>query len=302
MKVLPGPTKSNQVLAWSPDGRFVVAGGPGDGVMAWDVTAGTRGERVLNSGHGGRLMRFCPHTGRLFVAFQTGGFWHWDPNTSTERRSLQPAQYSLFYGMAPSGDGRAVVLDYYHSSSRAIVGYTVTEDGLRESWARDNSRWNDVQSFVFRPGTDELFGIGTHTSDRQRFEWIRPEDGEVVGSIASADARGVRRWALAPDGERVAWVTDQCLYLRRLDSSAALELPAAKGEIRRGIAFHPDGRTLAYTTGTTVRLLDADTFAEVRAFDWGTGKARAVAFSPDGLRAAVSAEGGKGYVTVFDLE
>jgi WD40 repeat protein len=112
----------------------------------------------------------------------------------------------------------------------------------------------------------------------------------------------VRRWALSPEGERVAWITQYGLFLRRLDDPATLELLAAKGEVRRGLAWAPDGRTLAYTTGTTVRLLDADTFAEVRAFDWGTGKARAVAFSPDGLRAAVSAEGGKGYVTVFDLE
>jgi WD40 repeat protein len=59
---------------------------------------------------------------------------------------------------------------------------------------------------------------------------------------------------------------------------------------------------LSYTTGRTVRLLDADTLAEVRALDWGTGKARAVAFSPDGLRAAVSGDAGRGWVTVFDLD
>ena len=97
-------------------------------------------------------------------------------------------------------------------------------------------------------------------------------------------------------------MTEPGLFLRRLDDPTTLELPAAEGEVRRGLAFHPDGRTLAYATGTTVRFLDADTFAEVRAFDWGTGKVRAVAFSPDGLRAAISGEGGKGWVTVFDLE
>lgn len=41
---------------------------------------------------------------------------------------------------------------------------------------------------------------------------------------------------------------------------------------------------------------------EVRALGWRVGKVRAVCLSPDGLRAAVSPEGGKGWVTVFDLE
>ena len=301
MKVLPGSTKSNQVLAWSPDGRFLVAGGTGDGVMAWDVNAGTPGQRILTGGHGGRLLRFCPHTGRLYVGFRNG-FWIWDPHTSAEHLSAQPAPAS--FCMALSDDSRTVVADQYRKRKRVLVGYAVTDDGLRESWARGDSKWNDAQSFVFRPGTDELFGVGAHTGDGWRFEWVRAETGEAVGSIELSVTKhtGVRRWALAPDGERVAWVTDYGLFLRRLDDPRTLELPAAERESRRGLAFSPDGRTLAYTSGTTVRFLDAGTFAEVRAFDWGTGKTRAVAFSPDGLRAAVSAEGGRGYVTVFDLE
>lgn len=302
MRVLPGSTKSNQVLAWSPDGRFVVAAGSGDGVMAWDVAAGTTGRRVLLGGHGGRLMQFCRQTGRLYVAFQTGGFWHWDPATGAEHQSPHPGHYTNFYGAALSEDGRTVVADYYRDRTRALVGFAVDDGGLHEAWVRDNPRWSGAQSFAFRPGTDELFGVGTHAADRQQFEWLRAGTGEVVGTFAPADTSQVRRWALSPEGERVAWTTECGLFLRRLDDPAALELPAAAGEVRRALAWAPDGRALAYTSGRTVRILDADTFAEVRAFDWGTGKTRAVAFSPDGLRAAVSAEGGKGYVTVFDLE
>ncbi|MBN9120925.1 MAG: WD40 repeat domain-containing protein [Planctomycetes bacterium] len=307
MRVLPGPTKSNQVLAWSPDGRFVAAGGSGDGVMAWDVPAGTPGRIVLPGRHGGRLMRFCPRTGRLYVAFQSGGFWYWDPSTDEERQLT--AAYSIVYGLAVSDDGRSVATDVYNFPSgrrgarRSVVGYAVAGTGeLAEAWARPGDKWDDRGSISFRPGTDELFGLGRHVGDELRFVWVRSSN-RVAGSFAVPPEAGrVTRWALAPDSARVAWLTERGLYLRRLDDPATLELPAAEGELRRGLAFHPSGRTLAYTTGTTVRLLDADTLVEVRAFDWGTGKVRAVAFSPDGLRAAVSAEGGKGWVTVFDLE
>jgi WD40 repeat protein len=306
MRVLPGPTKSNQVLAWSPDGQFVVAAGSGDGITAWDVNAGTPGRRVLNGGHGGRLMQFCPRTGRLYVAFQSGGFWHWDPNTDAEHR--HPAIYDLAYGLAVSADGRTVAVHSHIGGTfigglrSQVTGYTVSDTGaLTEAWSRRGAKWDDRGSISFRPGTDELFGFGRQVEDELRFVWVGADD-RIAGSFAPAQANRVRRWALAPDGERVAWIGERGLYLRRLDDPATLELPAAEDEIRRGLAFHPSGHLLAYTTGTTVRLLDADTFEEARAFDWGTGKARAVAFSPDGLRAAVSAEGGKGYVTVFDLE
>ncbi len=301
MKVLPGPTKSNQVLAWSPDGRFVVAGGNGDGVMVWDVDAGTAGERVLNAGHGSQSMLFCPRTGRLYVAFQSGGFWSFDPNTGEEHRRPLNSKTSYRYP-AVSDDGRTIVVRRFATDGRAIVGYTVANDGvLTEIWARPDTRsgsWIRLE-FTFRPHTDQLFGL----RGQSEFEWTTAVTGELIGSFAmTTEAYPVKRWALAPDGDRVAWLTDRGLFLRQLDDPTTLQLPAADNEVRRGLAFHPSGRLLAYTTGPTVRLLDADTFAEVRALDWGTGGARAVAFSPDGLRAAVSAEGGRGWVTVFDLE
>lgn len=308
MKVLPGPTKSNQVLVWSPDGRLVAAGGNGDGVMVWDVAAGTPGQRVLASGHSGRVLRFCPRTSRLYVAFQTGGFWSWNPASGEERLLL--GGYSIAFGLAVSADGRTIALHNYGDDKRRreltqrVTGYAVSESGeLTEAWTRTGDKWDERGSIALRPGTDQLFGLGTHTDGKPRFEWLRPEVGEVAGSFVVATSRGYgTRWALSPDGERVAWATEHGLFLRRLDDDPTLELPATGGEILRGLAFHPSGRTLAYATGTTVHLLDADTFAEVRAFDWGTGKVRAIAFSPDGLRAAISGEGGKGWVTVFDLE
>lgn len=313
MRVLPGPTKSNQVLAWSPDGRWLVAGGSGDGVTVWDVDENAPGRRLFADAHGGKLMRFCRANGLLYVAFQNGGFRDWNPITDEERRHPWSAWAHQYNGFALAADGRAVALNVYRE--RALndmesqdVGYTVGPDGLTtEEWARPNKHnWNSSHSFAFRNGIDELFGVGLHRGEGQ-FVRIRARSGAVVGSVPIPPGPGpyqtLSHWALSPDGERVACISDRALYVCEIETGAPpLELPAADGEYRRGLAWTPDGRVLSYTTGTTVRLLDSTTLNEVRALDWNIGKPRAVAFNPDGLRAAVSGDGGRGWVTVFDLE
>ncbi|MBM3983721.1 MAG: WD40 repeat domain-containing protein [Planctomycetes bacterium] len=308
MRVLPGPTKSNSVLAWSPCGRFVVAGGTGDGVTIWDVSAGEPGARVLAGGHGGEALRFARGTGVLFVSFRSCGLWSYDPATGHQRRGL-PYDYRTGHGApALSDDGRTLVVRrsrYVNTGSvYAVAGYTVGDGGaLAARWERPSERWllSGRVDFVFRPGTDQLFGLSGEWGGPGGFAWYTAETGEAVGTLALESVR-IGPWELSPDGARVAWFLNHALHVQPLDGSAARVLPAEPGEFRRGLAWAPDGRTLAYATGRLVRLIDADTFEERRAFDWGTGKPRAVAFSPDGLRAAVSGDAGRGWVTVFDLD
>lgn len=305
MRVLPGPTKSNTALAWSPDSRWLAAGGSGDGVMVWEVDAGTPGERVLNSGHGGQLLQFCPRTGRLYVAFKTGGFCHYDPATGEECQQPGARDYGSFYGMAVSHDGRLVALHCYNvrrpaSRARSTVLLAVNDDGTRaEKRSHTEDRWADV--IAFRGGTGELFGLARLAGGALQFEWRETGSRDIAGSLKPPRECRVDRWALSPDGERVAWLHEHTLYVQRLHEGSPRQL-AAEGEHRRGIAFHPGGRILACASGKAVRLLDAETLEEIRALEWGTGNARGVAFSPDGLRCAVSGEAGRGWVTVFDLE
>jgi WD40 repeat protein len=305
MRVLPGPTKSNTALAWSPDGRWVVAAGSGIGITVWNADGQAPGRHVLRGGHGGEAMRFCPRSGRLYVSFRTGGVWTYDPETTEERRRL-PVDYLVGHScLAVSDDGRTVVLRRSAVSGHAvsghrIVGHAVADDGaLVAVWGRPDNVVTGRLDFTFRPGTDQLFGLCVPST----FEWVVAATGERVGSFVSATGtRTVAQWVLSPDGNQVAWLCEHAIYVQRLDEPAPRVLPAGADEYRRGLAFHPSGRLLAYTTGPTVRLVNVDALTEVRAYDWGTGKARTVAFSLDGLRAAVSAEGGRGWVTVFDLE
>lgn len=307
MRILPGPTRSNQVLAWSPDGRWLVAGGSGDGVTAWDVDALAPGRRVLDRGHGSRLMTFCPASGRLYVPFQSGGFWSWHPGTDEERHHDWGDPYLSFSAMAVSDDGRTVVMRLHRRIEDGrfqaeVVGFAVADGALAEAWAREEGSPYSGP-FTFRRGSGELFRLVEHGNGVMSFEWGSAESGAVAGSFRTPyTTRRVTHWALAPDGARVAWLANDDLFVRCLeDDPEGRQLPG-DGAHRRGLAWSPDGRALAYATGTTVRLLDATTLAEVRVLDWNIGKPRAVAFNPDGLRAAASGDGGRGWVAVFDLE
>ena len=310
MRVLPGPTKSNTVLAWSPNGQFVAAGGSGVGVTLWDVEAETPGQHVLGAGHGGEEMVFCPVTGRLYVAFRSGGFWTVDPDTGAERGRWTLDNGVYYDNPAVSADGRTVVLYRYSSRStapneHAIIGYEVSDTGaLTETWMWPDPFYRNTGrrfDFTWRPRTNQLFGIHDPVK-QQEFAWVTATTGAQIGSLELPAGTHVAHWTLSPDGDRVAWLAEHTLYVQRLDGAVPLVLPAGPDVYRRGLAWSPDGRTLAHASGRMVCLLDADTLSAVRAFDWGTGKPRAVAFSPDGFRAAVSADGGRGWVTVFDLE
>jgi WD40 repeat protein len=304
MRVLPGPTKSNQVLAWSPDGRYVVAGGTGDGVTVWPADGTAPGRRVLAAGHGGEGMAFCPRTGRLYVAFRSGGVWSYDPDTEHAWLCF-PHDYRVgHYWPAITGDGDTVLLGrsrYVNSATTyELVGHAAAADGtLTERWSRVVAAW--VARGVFRPGTTQLLTARGTLSTTEAFEWFDAATGATAGRLELPSRVLAPYWCLSPDGDRLAWLGAHDLHVQRLDEAAARTLPAA-GELRRGLAWSPDGRTLAFGARSVVKLIDADTLTERQALDWGRGAVRAVAFSPDGLRAAVSAEGGKGWVTVFDLE
>jgi hypothetical protein len=279
----------------------------------WDVNENAPGRRIFTDAHGGKLVRFCRSNGRLYVAFQSGGLRDWLPETGEERLHPWSGRYHRYYGFALTDDGRTAMLNAYRERPRGgmeyqDVGYAIGPDGMTtEVWSRANAHvWHTSHSFAQRPGTDELFGLGTQAGGTQ-FIRVRAESGELLAALDTVPKgtphRAISHWALSPDGERVAWISERDLYACGLEPGAeALALPAADGEHRRGLAWSPDGRLISYTTGTTVRLLDSNTLSEVRALDWNIGKPRAVAFNPDGLRAAVSGDGGRGWVTVFDLE
>ena len=221
-------------------------------------------------------MQFCPRTSRIYVAFRSGGVWTFDPHTGEERKRCPEIRHVSYGRPAVSTDGRTVVLRRYAANERALIGYSVADDGsFTEAWVRPEIERTGAENqfeFTFRPHTNQLFGWRGTWNSANAFEWVNAQTGLVAGTLALAVSSHIAQWALAPDGNQVAWFAKYDLYVQRFDEPEPRVLPA-NGEYRRGLSWSPDSRTLAYTTKSTVRFLDAATFTEVRAFDWGMGKA-----------------------------
>jgi WD40 repeat protein len=299
MRILPGPTRSNTHLAWSPCGRWLATGGTGEGVTVWDTFAGTEGRRILHGTQGAVLLRFLPDSGALFAAMRNGA-WVWNPDDG----SATPV--TLLYRNPTSMDDG--IFQFAMSSSGRRCARFVWRGGVRhlELGAFDGQRLELLNEYpaaeigtfgsvAFRTEA-ELYGV---LRDGRLAQWSA-EMGEALSPV-SLRPQTAAKWALSPDGARVAIIAADALYVAPTDGSAVS--PAAPpGALRRGLAWSPCGRVLACGCGTTVQLLDADTLAEIRALDWGIGKPRALAFSPDGARCAVSGDSGRGWVAVFDLD
>jgi WD40 repeat protein len=298
MRILPGPTRSNTHLAWSPCGRWLATGGTGDGAMLWDTFAGTEGQRVLTGGHGTVGLRFVPDSGRL-VLMSRSGLWALDVESGQEKKLALRGRNgaNAIIAGAFSPDGRLCAVNQWGNTGRAIAVYDLSEPVTPSAEYGSNVLGHD-SPFAYR-SSEQLFWIDTSWN----LAWFSSATGDPLGSIPfPASRRVVSDWALSPDGARAALVTPEALYVAPLDGTPPVSLPRPAKTFRRGLAWSPCGRVLACGCGTTVQLLEADTLAEIRALDWGIGKPRALAFSPDGARCAVSGDSGRGWVAVFDLD
>ncbi len=296
MRILPGPTHSNKLLAWSPCGRWLAAGGTGEGVSVWDTFAGTEGRRILHGTQGAVLLRFLPESGVLFAAMRNGA-WTWNPidDSAIPMKLIRGGRIVSDYGIfafALSTSGRRCAQFVYREHARQLEVYAL-EGGHFDLLHHYPSGEIGVHGLVAFRAETELFGLHR---DRHFGRWDA-ETGKSLGSVAlGSDAFPVEHWALSPEGTRVVWTTVAALHTSALDGTPAVSLPTPATAFRRGLAWSPCG------VGTTVQLLEADTLAEIRALDWGIGKPRALAFSPDGGRCAVSGDSGRGWVAVFDLD
>ncbi|MCE9566273.1 MAG: WD40 repeat domain-containing protein [Planctomycetes bacterium] len=304
MRVLPGKMKANQHLVFSPDGRLLVCGGNSRGVAIWDVTTSEPPKRVFDreewGGHHPTTIHFDADTGRMFVAFVTGGVWTRSADGVEEDLEFDDGNPSQLNGFAISPDGTSLVMTCYkdktvlvrHDLKGATVGGLVWEEAEGYLWEGP---------FVFRPGTNELFGRGGSAYSRG-FATRNLADASLIAKYPyqSQVRESAIGWKLSPDGERVAFTTEKRVSVMDLTTRTDTQLPVETGSVGRAIAFHPGGQVLGVASGDGVKLLDAHTLTELRAFSWGNGRVRSLAFAPDGMTAATVGE--RGWVTLWDVD
>jgi len=305
MRVLPGKVKANHHLAFSPDGQRLVCGGNGRGVAIWDITTSNRPVMALQEGHGSVVFHFDANNGRLFVAF-AAGIWTRSVDGVESELQFPDGRPTQIGGFAVTLDGTTAVFSHYHAPDYSggkfmLARHHLNGDAVGQRVWHADERYVWEGSFVFRPGTGELFGHGGSGCPRT-FVTRNPDEPAsfAMHLYEKIPGESVIGWALSPDGERIAFTTQNRVRLLDLGTGTETQLPVEPGSVGRAIAFHPGGQLLGLASGEGVKLLDASTLTEVRALSWGNGRVRSLAFAPDGMTGATAGE--RGWVTLWDVD
>jgi WD40 repeat protein len=314
MLVLEGRVGSVEALGFSPNGRWLAAGGTRAGPEVWDL-ARAGGPAAHRAPIGKiRLVRFDPLRARLYILFSTQLVATFD--YTAEPRGCDPihnvGNWPSHNGgnwMDVSDDGRTLVI-----AGRA----TLTETGtrLKAFDAADPDRlqltWADTPTTDGRlhwgvcwlPGTRRFAAsewVGRYPDDTARIVIRDADTGELLQKCPRP-GRPTDQLAASSDGTLLA--ASKMLLTVWPGSDLGRDPRVVTNDNRKhftGVAFHPSGRYLAATSNDeTVKLYDTATWQLAKTFTWQVGRLRSVAFSPDGTRAAVGSDTGK--IVVWDVD
>ena len=233
-------------LTVSPDGRWLVACQPDDGVRLWEAESGREVRRLgETSGSPGQVrmpflaprVAFAPDSARLALARQDGTLELVDAVSGETQQSLQD-EPGMVAQLLWSADGRNLaVLRSVMSADQATLSLWDVQDGTRlerrefETRAADMAFTPDGKALVVAAGRSLLL-----------------LDLAGLAEIGRMDGHEERITALdfAPDGVRlVSGATDGTLRVWDLRTREGLAILRAGGPEITDLQFHPDGNQLA---------------------------------------------------------
>lgn len=263
-------------LAWSPDGKQIVAGSHGPLVQVWNAASG-REERVL-AGHTRSItsLGFCD-AGRRLATFSAGRTVKiWDPRRDPGRvrfvgnaKSVSgiaflPDEMHLLIGV----DGRLVL--WNHKEVRSVkdlamgeqmLGFTVLGDG---------------RTVIALDSTSRVLRLDLNEDKPQAV----PQAGFGQPMTLAAEPGGTQVVFGYLDGRICVWDSSRSEIVRTFQGHPDLVLD---------LAYAPNGRLLASLgVDDTVRLWDTTTWAMAGRLPGDKTVFKAIAFHPDSSRLATS--------------
>ncbi|MFL5342366.1 MAG: sigma-70 family RNA polymerase sigma factor [Gemmataceae bacterium] len=304
-----GPSKDLRALAFSPDGRWLAAGGESppnvrDGVALFDMQTGRESSRQPAAGSV-RGLAFSPGGAMLVMADGTQVSC-----IPLNRRSKELDRYSGWIGLANKGvpsdqvavsaDGHWMAVGWRDGSvglfdlptGKEVWTARILEDGLGDPNAGGLGEFDPIHHFAFsRDG--RLLATG---GQRRICLW----DTTSRKITRTFDPKAVTTWVdLSPDSKRMVTVCNGSPRLWDLATAKWVRLGPDTLPTIRVVQFSPDGKLIACgdandwtASPNKVRLFDGTTGKPVAELPGHAGSIWALAFSPDGkLLASADAAG-----------
>jgi RNA polymerase sigma factor (sigma-70 family) len=309
-------------LAFSPDGRTVLASGPSGLLCLWSVDNGRPLRRLLGHRVMVRAAAFSPDGATIASASDDGAVYLWQAATGKQLRRCEGQRKHDVWSIAFAPDGKTLVTGgncgelflydvatgrelrpcrghrsvvtsvHFGKDGRSFV--SGSHDGTIRLWETASGR--ELQRF--RAG--EVWAVAL-SSDSASVAALTREHFVHVWDLATARemARFNVGWnvqgslVFAPDGKSLI-VSDGC-SISRWDVATAKLLLLVQGHraVLSSLSFAPDGKTLASGGWDgAVCLWDPATGAMIRRLAGHDDMLHAVSFSPSGrVLASVSAGG-----------
>jgi WD40 repeat protein len=292
-------------VAFSPDGKYVLAGSQDNAARLWDPVAG----RLIRSfpGHSKPVnaVAFSPDGKYIATGSDDSTARIWDVATGQPLRVFQGGIGGVAT-VAYSPDGRQFL------TTTGYPSITGSGPGEEQTIVWDVSTGRRIQTIPIGPGLyyGQLSQIAAFSPDGKRLliaGWkfsshlVDVASGREIcsllghsDSIVSVAFSRDGRYLLTASVDKTArlWDARTCQQLRLFTDNSSIMTSAV---------FSPDGRyVLTGQSDNTAHLWDAASGSDLRQFSGHTGKVNGVAFSPDGRYAVTG--GQDGTVRLWDVD